>query len=293
MLSGVAPLSVFPPPPQLRESRTKKYFEILWDVSEINSRINFKPPNPCYLISAATFLYSCVLGIVWSTWKPLCSKNYIGMSPLYELWVKALFSCRADPLFCWQKNTVRTDSLKIVFVIFSSCPNSQSFKCHFLHLPYCTLALCTFTVSDDDILVLLLDLHKCLKAQCKLLSWELQIMNIEYISPPPIFNFDWHQKAAVRERACLIWLGTFLHPLWPINGDFSMDPPITAQSWSQLNLPLDQPSLCPPAKSEWNCRVTCPSTSWTDSVALQSFWIFFRVISYWTQDSDSCGVGYV
>ena len=103
MLSGVAPLSVLPPPPQLRESRTKKYFEILWDVSEINSRINFKPPNPCYLISAATFLYSCVLGIVWSTWKPLCSKNYIGMSPLYELWVKALFFCHADPLFCRQK----------------------------------------------------------------------------------------------------------------------------------------------------------------------------------------------
>ena len=271
MLSGVAPLSVFPPPPQLRESRTKKYFEILWDVSEINSRINFKPPNPCYLISAATFLYSCVLGIVWSTWKPLCSKNYIGMSPLYELWVKALFSCRADPLFCWQKNTVRTDSLKIVFVIFSSCPNSQSFKCHFLHLPYCTLALCTFTVSDDDILVVSSLIHinaSKLSASYWAENYKLWILNI-YLHLPFLILADTRKQQLENEPT---WYGLApSYTRWPINGDFSMDPPITAQSWSQLNLPLDQPSLCPPAKSEWNCRVTCPSTSWTYSVSVESF----------------------
>ena len=154
MLSGVAPLSVLPPPPQLRESRTKKYFEILWKVSEINSRINFTPPNPCYLISAATILYSCGMGIVWSTWKPLCSNNYNEMSP--SLWTLSesvdFWSCRSTRLPA-KKSTARTDSLKIVSILISSCPNSQSFKCQFVHLPYCTLALCAFTVSVDGILV--------------------------------------------------------------------------------------------------------------------------------------------
>ena len=150
--------------------------------------------------------------------------------------------------------------------------------------------VCIYCVSWWHSCSLPLNLHKCLKAQCKLLSWEL--LNKLNISPPPTFNFSWHQWAAVRERARLIWLGTFLHRPWPINGDFSMDSPITPQSWSQLNLPLDQASLCPPAKSEWNCRVTCPSTSCTDSVALECFWNFSMIISYWTQeDSHSYDVG--
>ena len=195
MLSGVAPLSVLPPPPQLRESRTKKYFEILWDVSEINSRINFKPPNPCYLISAATFLYSCVLGIVWSTWKPLCSKNYIGMSPLYELWVKALFSCRADPLFCWQKKHSENwfiEDCFCHFLLLSKLPIVQVSFSPFTLLYFGPVYI--YSVRWWHFSSLLLDLHKCLKAQCKLLSWELQIMNIEYISPPPNFSFGWHHQ---------------------------------------------------------------------------------------------------
>ena len=256
-------------------------------------KMNFKPPNPCYLISAATFLYSCVLGIVWSTWKPLCSKNYIGMSPLYELWVKALFSCRADPLFCWQKNTVRTDSLKIVFVIFSSCPNSQSFKCHFLHLPYCTLALCTFTVSDDDILVVSSLIYINASKLCASYwaeNYKLWILNI-YLHLPFLILADTRKQRLENEPT---WYGlapsyTPLTNQWRLFNGF----PHYSSILESIKSPLDQPSLCPPAKSEWNCRVTCPSTSWTDSVALESSWIFFRVISYWTQDSDSSGVGYV
>ena len=146
MLSGVAPLSVLPPPPQLRESRTKKYFEILWKVSEINSRINFTPPNPCYLISAATILYSCGMGIVWSTWKPLCSNNYNEMSP--SLWTLSesvdFWSCRiADPLVCWQKKHREKWLIEDGYCPFLLFPS-------FLH---CTLALCTFTVSVDGILI--------------------------------------------------------------------------------------------------------------------------------------------
>ena len=110
-------------------------------------------------------------------------------------------SCRIADLVCWQKKHHEK-------WLIEDCP----FLLFFLSFsPSYFGPVYIYSVSGWHSYSLLLDLHKCLKAQCKLLSWEL--LNMLNISPTPTFNFGWHQWAAVRERACLIWLGTFLHPL--------------------------------------------------------------------------------